>query len=111
MAYIRTALLYESPIIFIQIEQDGKISKETFLSVYPGACGMYFQHKKMIMRSPYLTVVSTPHPRVGEARFFTPCMMIMKMILTIMMMDTMMGTNTIMKDTKTTLVQYPLRRM
>ena len=46
MAYIRTALSYESPIIFIQIEQDGKISKETFLSVYPGACGMYFQHKK-----------------------------------------------------------------
>ena len=46
MAYIRTALSYESPIIFIQIEQDGKISKETFLSVYPGACGMFFHHKK-----------------------------------------------------------------
>ena len=46
MAYIRTALSYESPIIFIQIEQDGKISKETFLSVYPGACGMYFQYKR-----------------------------------------------------------------
>ena len=46
MAYIRTASAHESPIIFIQIEQDGKISKETFLSVYPGACGMYFQHKK-----------------------------------------------------------------
>ena len=46
MAYIRTALAHESPIIFIQIEQDGKISKETFLSVYPGACGMFFHHKK-----------------------------------------------------------------
>ena len=46
MAYIRTALSYESPIIFVQIEQDGKISKETFLSVYPGACGMYFQYKR-----------------------------------------------------------------
>ena len=46
MAYIRTASAHESPIIFIQIEQDGKISKETFLSVYPGACGMFFHHKK-----------------------------------------------------------------
>ena len=46
MAYIRTASAYESPIIFIQIEQDGKISKESFLSVYPKACGMFFHHKK-----------------------------------------------------------------
>ena len=46
MAYIRTGLAHESPIIFIQIEQDGKFSKETFLSVYPGACGMFFHHKK-----------------------------------------------------------------
>ena len=45
MAYIRTASAYESPIIFIQIERDGKISKETFCSVYPRACGMYFNHK------------------------------------------------------------------
>ena len=45
MAYIRTASAHESPIIFIQIEQDGKISKETFCSVYPRACGMYFHHK------------------------------------------------------------------
>ena len=45
MAYIRTALAHESPIIFIQIEQDGKILKETFCSVYPRACGMFF-HKK-----------------------------------------------------------------
>ena len=45
MAYIRTASAYESPIIFIQIERDGKISKESFLSVYPRACGMYFHHK------------------------------------------------------------------
>ena len=45
MAYIRTASAYESPIIFIQIERDGKISKETFCSVYPRACGMYFSHK------------------------------------------------------------------
>ena len=45
MAYIRTASAYESPIIFIQIERDGKVSKETFCSVYPRACGMYFNHK------------------------------------------------------------------
>ena len=45
MAYIRTASAYKSPIIFIQIENDGKISKESFLSVYPKACGMYFHHK------------------------------------------------------------------
>ena len=45
MAYIRTASAYESPIIFIQIERDGKISKESFLSVYPRACGMYFHYK------------------------------------------------------------------
>ena len=45
MAYIRTASAYESPIIFIPIEPDGKISKESFLSVYPKACGMYFHYK------------------------------------------------------------------
>ena len=45
MAYIRTASAYKSPIIFIPIEPDGKISKESFLSVYPRACGMYFHHK------------------------------------------------------------------
>ena len=45
MAYIRAALSHESPIIFIQIEIDGKISKETFLSVFPRAHGMCFYHK------------------------------------------------------------------
>ena len=45
MAYIRTASAYKSPIIFIPIEPDNKISKESFLSVYPRACGMYFHHK------------------------------------------------------------------
>ena len=45
MAYIKTASAYESPTIFIPIEPDGKVSKETFCSVYPRACGMFF-HKK-----------------------------------------------------------------
>ena len=45
MAYIKVALSHESPVMFIQIEQDGKISKETFLSVFPRAHGMCFHHK------------------------------------------------------------------
>ena len=45
MAYIKVALSHESPVMFIQIEQDGKISKETLLSVFPRAHGMCFYHK------------------------------------------------------------------
>ena len=45
MAYIKTASAYKSDIIFIPIEPDGKVSKESFLSVYPKACGMYFHYK------------------------------------------------------------------
>ena len=45
MAYIKVALSHESPVMFIQIEQDGKISKETFMSVFPRAHGMFFYHK------------------------------------------------------------------
>ena len=45
MAYIKVALSHESPVMFIQIEQDGKISKETFMSVFPRAHGMFFHHK------------------------------------------------------------------
>ena len=45
MAYIRTAPAYGSSLIFIQRERDNKISKESFCSVYPGSCGMYFSHK------------------------------------------------------------------
>ena len=45
MAYLRVALSHESPVMFIQIEQDGKISKETFMSVFPRAHGMFFHHK------------------------------------------------------------------
>ena len=45
MAYIRAALSHESPVMFIQIEQDGKIGLETFVSVFPRAHGMFFHHK------------------------------------------------------------------
>ena len=45
MAYIKVALSHESPVMFIQIEQDGKISKETLLSVFPRAHAMCFYHK------------------------------------------------------------------
>ena len=45
MAYIKVALSHESPIMFVPIEQDGKISKETFKSIFPRSHGMFFQHK------------------------------------------------------------------
>ena len=45
MAYIKVALSHESPVMFIQFEQDGKISKETLLSVFPRAHGMCLYHK------------------------------------------------------------------
>ena len=45
MAYIKVALSHESPIMFVPIEQDGKISKETLKSIFPRSHGMFFQHK------------------------------------------------------------------
>ena len=72
MAYIRTASAYESPIIFIQIEQDGKISKESFLSVYPKACGMFFHHKKNDYAITLLNGRFNPPPEGWRGTVFYP---------------------------------------
>ena len=72
MAYIRTAPAHESPIIFIQIEQDGKISKETFLSVYPKACGMFFHHKKNDYAITLLNGRFNPPPEGWRGTVFYP---------------------------------------
>ena len=72
MAYIRTASAHESPIIFIQIEQDGKISKETFLSVYPKACGMFFHHKKNDYAITLLNGRFNPPPEGWRGTVFYP---------------------------------------
>ena len=45
MAYIKVAFSHESPIKFVPIEHDGKISMETFNSIFPRTHGMFFEHK------------------------------------------------------------------
>ena len=45
MAYIKVAFSHASPIKFVPIEHDGKISMETFNSIFPRAHGMFFEHK------------------------------------------------------------------
>ena len=45
MAYIKVAFSHECPIKFVPIEQDGKISMETFNSIFPRAHGMFYEHK------------------------------------------------------------------